>query len=278
MITSFYSCCEKYFLINSIAGKKRFDGRRLRDNQRLCWCFCTNKNIVHFMIGDSLVQCFGSNEFRHNLYISRSNESNCILKGEINPLLLSCFDLKRNKEFQTSTMKSFEMLLQDKPIFKTVSSIITDLMNTLIINFHVINCDGIVNDMISSSIFLLLSIYQPLINIKMESTSNTNLDNISNAFSPSQFPFCFSFGVINNLPLFIHAPNYMENIVLNGKIVTGVNIENEIISLKLIGPVTMTLTNIIQCCNISFNELDVFRKILSSNFQQSMGDNLVCSL
>ena len=279
MNTTFYSNCEKEFLINSMAGKRRFDGRKLCGNQTLCWCFFFNKkNIVLIMIGKSLVQCFGSSEFLHNLSILRGNEGNCIIKGEINPLILSYFDLKRNKEFQSSTIKSFEMLLQENRFFKTFSlPLISDVINVLSISVNVINCDGIVIDMVSLSLFLFLNIYQPLMKIKIEHINHTRLDYNLNAFSLSQFPFCFSFGVIHNLSLFIHEPSYMENIVLSGKIVTGVNIENEIMSLKLIGPVTMSVTSIFQCCSIAFSELDVYRGILSRNFQQSMENNLVCN-
>ena len=279
MNSSLYSNCEKDFLMNSIVGKKRFDGRRLCDNQRLSWCFFIGGNTIHIMIGNSLVQCFGSSEFRHDHSTFRSNESNLMMKGEINPMLLSYFDLKRNKEYLTSAAKSFEVLLQDKPLFIPGSlSHNSDLVNDLLVSVHVINCDGIVINMLSLSLFLLLKLlYQPLMIIKCESTSRTNVDHKSNSFLLSQFPFCFSFCVINNLSLSVHGPSYIENIIMSGNIVTGVNIDNEIVSLKLIGSVTVTLTNVFQCCSIAFSELEVYRSFISSNFEQLLiGNSLVC--
>ena len=248
MNNTFVSNCERHYLINIIIGGYRLDGRKLLFNQNVSFSCILGFDTIFVNIFGSLIQLFCS--FNRSIF-SKSFER--FFDYSASTILIYN---NKSLDVQPSILRTLEGTLQIRNCLVPPS--IRDLEDKMficntIMNIKVINRAGFILDSLCSALIIWHNLFNniSLILENNEKVIRTKIGEASKALSFIQIPYTFNFGIMDNLNQAIEEPNYQEEVVIDGKLVIGINLQKELMTLKLSGPVSIPIDQVYTCSNYS---------------------------
>ena len=282
MNNTLVSNCERHYLINLIVGGERLDGRRLLDRQNVCLSGIFGLDTICINIYGSLIQLDYNYEVTT---VSRSFENSLKINFDNSPLVILTNENRKSSEIQPSILKTLEKTLLDK--YSAISASYHDLekrniFTNMSLNINILNCDGFILDTFSTALIIWFNLYYKPSSISIQNGEiiHSKIESPSTSLSLFHFPYTFSFGIMDNLTQAIYEPNFQEESVIDGKLMIGMNVQYEIMTLKLSGPVSILPYQIYACCNTSTSNLHnyngLFNETISclNNFLEIPGNKL----
>ena len=257
------SNCERHYLLNGIVGGKRLDGRRLLDRPQISLSCIFGLDIICINLYGSFIQLYYSYE---NTIISRGIEGSLKIFLDYSPSFILNNDTRKSIEIQASILRTLERILLDYNC--SMSASIDNVekrkdFSNITMNINIMNCDGFTFDSLCTALLILFNLYHKPSSVSMQKIIPYQIDAQRTSLSFSHFPYIFSFGIMENFVQAIYEPNIQEEVVINGKLVIGMNVQDEIMILKLSGPVSILPDQIYACCNNSSSNLPIYNELFN---------------
>jgi len=248
------STCEKDLVIRSVAENKRLDGRQAYDYRFISITFGLDRGSCTVVLGHTKVLAVVSCETVVPKP-SRPNEGELMINFELSPMAAPHFETGRMSEQGVELNRLLERCIKDSRCLDLESLCILaeKLVWKIRLDLHVMNHDGNLVDCASiAAITALCHFRRPDVSMQGEEVTVHKLEERDPVpLSIHHMPVCITFAFFEEGKYLLVDPTDLEERVMEGKLVLGMNAYREICTLHMAGKVLVLKEQIMRCTAIA---------------------------
>ncbi|GAB1598430.1 exosome complex component RRP45-like isoform X1 [Argonauta hians] len=274
MRESYFSTCERNFILESISKKLRIDGRQTYDYRRLKITFGVERGCCQVELGKTRVLAQVTSTVGQPKP-NRPTDGVMFVNVELSPMASPAFEPGRLSEFGVYVNRLMERCLKESRCLDTESLCIVAGEKVWIIrvDLHVLNHDGNLIDSASiAAITALAHFRRPDVEVNGDEVIVHPVEEREPIpLSLHHMPICVSFAFFQEGKYVLVDPNEKEEKVMDGKMVIGMNKYREICTLQMAGDMLLMHDQILRCSNIAVVKVseitDLIQKALENDKQ-----------
>lgn len=261
--------CNKEFIINCIKnGNKRMDGRGCYDYRNVQIKFGTDRGCCLVVLGKTRVLCNVSAELTPPTE-TRPTEGIIFLNVELSPMAAPHFEAGRQSETNVELSRILERVIKESRCVDTEALCVMAAIKvwTIRVDLIVLNNDGNLIDCSSiAAIAGLAHFRRPEVTVDDEElVIHAIEDRDPLPLSLHHMPICITTAFYEEGKYLLLDPTDIEEKVMDGKLVIGMNKHREICTFQLTGSINLHQEQILRCSNLSWNKVkETTEKIMTA--------------
>ncbi|KAK2176217.1 hypothetical protein NP493_675g02001 [Ridgeia piscesae] len=244
---------------------QRLDGRGTYDYRKITITFGIDRGCCHVQIGDTRVMAQVSCEVTTPKQ-TRPNEGLLYVNAELSPMAAPHFEAGRPSQQGVELGRCLERCLKESRCIDTESLCIMSGMKVwaIRVDVHVLNHDGNLIDACSmAAITALTHFRRPDVTVSGEEVTILSVeDQDPIALGVHHMPICVSFAFFHQGKYLLVDPNEMEERVMDGKMVIGMNKHRELVTLQLTGSMLLHKDQVLRCTQIASTKVQEMTKLI----------------
>nr|XP_040042533.1 exosome complex component RRP45 isoform X1 [Gasterosteus aculeatus aculeatus] len=259
------SNCERDFLLQAIAEKKRLDGRQTYDYRKMKITFGTDYGCCFVDLGKTRVMAQVSCELVAPKE-SRPNEGIMFFNIELSPMASPTFEQGRQSELSVKLNRQLERCLRNSKCIDTESLCVVsgEKVWKIRVDVHVLNHDGNLMDVASiAAITALCHFRRPDVSIQGDEVtvySPEERDPIP--LSIYHMPISVSFSFFQQGTYLLVDPCEREERVMDGLLMIAMNKHREICSIQSSGGIMLLKEQVMRCSKIASVKVSEITELL----------------
>nr|XP_014345915.1 PREDICTED: exosome complex component RRP45 [Latimeria chalumnae] len=248
------SNCEKQFLLQAIAEKKRLDGRQTYDYRNIKITFGTDYGCCIVDLGKTRVLAQVSCE----LVIPKMNrptEGILFFNLELSPMASPAFEPGRQSELLVKLNRLLERCLRNSKCIDTESLCVVanEKVWQVRVDLHVLNHEGNIMDAASIAAIVALSHFRrPDVSVQGEDVIvYTPEERNPIPLSIHHMPICVSFAFFQQGTYLLVDPSEREERVMDGLLVIAMNKHRELCTIQSSGGIMLLKEQVLRCSKIA---------------------------
>ncbi|XP_028658010.1 exosome complex component RRP45 isoform X1 [Erpetoichthys calabaricus] len=248
------SNCERLFLLQAIAEKKRVDGRQTFDYRNIKITFGTDYGCCIVELGKTKVLAQVSCE----LVAPKSNrptEGVLFFNLELSPMASPSFEPGRHSELLVKLNRLLERCFRNSKCIDTESLCVVsgEKVWQIRVDLHLLNHDGNIMDAASiAAITALCHFRRPDVSVIGEEVTVYSVDERDPVpLCIHHMPICVSFSFFQQGTFLLVDPNEREEKVMDGLLVIAMNKHREICTIQSSGGIMLLKEQVLRCSQIA---------------------------
>ncbi|KAL3880439.1 hypothetical protein ACJMK2_032676 [Sinanodonta woodiana] len=246
--------CEKDFVKKSIAENRRVDGRQPYDTRKAKITFGVDRGSCQVELGQTRVFAQVSCEIAEPKP-TRPSDGILFVNLELSPMACPSFEAGRLSDFGVELNRLLERCLKESRCVDTESLCIAtgEKVWSIRVDVHVLNHDGNIIDAASiAAISVLAHFRRPDVTVSgTEITIHPIEEREPVPLSVHHMPLCVTFAFFEQGKYLVVDPTDLEEKVMDGKMVIGMNKHREICTLQITGDIQLEKDQVLRCSNIA---------------------------
>ncbi|XP_041120894.1 exosome complex component RRP45-like [Polyodon spathula] len=248
------SNCERQFLVQAIAEKKRLDGRQTFDYRNVKITFGTDYGCCIVDLGKTRVLAQISCELVAPK-MNRPTEGILFFNLELSQMASPAFEPGRQSELVVKLNRLLERCLRNSKCIDTESLCVVsgEKVWQIRVDLHLLNHDGNIMDAASiAAITALCHFRRPDVSIQGEDvTVYTPEERDPIPLSIHHMPICVSFSFFQQGTYLLVDPSEREERVMDGLLVIAMNKHREICTIQSSGGIMLLKDQVLRCSKIA---------------------------
>ncbi|XP_033890440.3 exosome complex component RRP45 [Acipenser ruthenus] len=248
------SNCERQFLVQAIAEKKRLDGRQTYDYRNIKITFGTDYGCCIVDLGKTRVLAQISCELVAPK-MNRPTEGILFFNLELSQMASPAFEPGRQSELVVKLNRLVERCLRNSKCIDTESLCVVsgEKVWQIRVDLHLLNHDGNIMDAASiAAITALCHFRRPDVSIQGEDvTVYTPEERDPVPLSIHHMPICVSFSFFQQGTYLLVDPSEREERVMDGLLVIAMNKHREICTIQSSGGIMLLKDQVLRCSKIA---------------------------
>ncbi|KAE8630486.1 hypothetical protein XENTR_v10000838 [Xenopus tropicalis] len=248
------SNCERAFLLQAIAERKRLDGRQTYDYRNIKITFGTDYGCCIVELGKTRVLCQVSSEIV-TPKMNRPTEGILFFDLAISPMAFPGFEMGRNSELSVKLNRLLERCLRNSKCIDTESLCVAagEKVWQIRVDLHLLNHEGNIIDAASiAAIAGLCHFRRPDVSVQGEEvTVYTPEERDPVPLSIHHMPICVSFAFFQQGIYLLVDPSEREERVMDGLLVISMNKHREICTIQSSGGIMLLKEQVLRCSKVA---------------------------
>ncbi|XP_067662910.1 exosome complex component RRP45-like [Haliotis asinina] len=248
------SNCEREFILKAITEHKRFDGRQAYDYRKLKISFGVDRGCCQVQLGDTRVLAQVSCEITEPKP-TRPTDGVLFVNVELSPMASPSFEIGRPSEFGVELTRLLERCLKESRCVDTESLCIVagEKVWAIRVDIHALNYEGNLLDAASvAAIAAITHFRRPDVTVSGEEvTVHSPEERDPVPLSVHHMPICCTFAFFTQGKHLLVDPSLVEEKVMDGKMVIGMNKHREICMLQITGEMLLLKEQVLRCSNVA---------------------------
>ncbi|XP_043917467.1 exosome complex component RRP45 [Protopterus annectens] len=268
------STCEKQFLLQAIAEKKRLDGRQTYDYRNIKISFGTDYGCCIVEVGQTRVLGQVSCELALPK-MNRPTEGVVHFNLELSPMASPVFEAGRNSELCVKLNQLLERCFRNSKCIDTESLCVVsgEKVWHIRVDIHLLNHDGDIIDAASIAAIAALSHFRrPDASVQGDEVTVYSLEERDPIpLCIHHMPICVSFAFFQQGKYLLVDPTEREERVKDGLLVVAMNKHREICIIQSSGGIMLFKDQVLKCCRIASVKVaeitELIQKALENDIQ-----------
>ncbi|XP_071087734.1 exosome complex component RRP45-like [Haliotis cracherodii] len=248
------SSCEREFILKAITEHKRFDGRQAYDYRKVKISFGVDRGCCQVQLGDTRVLAQVSCEITAPKP-TRPTDGVLFVNVELSPMASPGFEIGRPSEFGVELTRLLERCLKESRCVDTESLCVVagEKVWAIRVDIHALNYEGNLLDAASvAAIAAIAHFRRPDVTVSGEEvTVHSPEERDPVPLSVHHMPICCTFAFFTQGKHLLVDPSLVEEKVMDGKMVIGMNKHREICMLQITGEMLLLKEQVLRCSNIA---------------------------
>ncbi|XP_059157754.1 exosome complex component RRP45-like [Physella acuta] len=259
------SQCEREFILNNIALKRRLDGRNSYDYRDIRISFGVSLGCCHVELGKTRVLAQVSCEVGQPKQ-TRPHDGVLFVNVELSPMASPAFEAGRPSEESVELSRLMERCLKESRCMDLESLCIVSGEKAwhVRVDIHVLNHEGNILDCSSiAAISALAHFRRPDVSVHGEEITIHSLEERNPVpLSIHHMPLLVSFTFFSQGKFMLLDPSEKEEKVMEGKMVIGINKHREICTLQVTGDMLLHKDQVLRCTSIAVTEVTKITELI----------------
>ncbi|KAG8454091.1 hypothetical protein GDO86_000651 [Hymenochirus boettgeri] len=248
------SNCERTFLLQAIADRKRLDGRQTYDYRNIKITFGTDYGCCIVELGKTRVLCQVSCELV-TPKMNRPTEGILFFNLELSAMASPAFETGRQSELSVKLNRLLERCLRNSKCIDTESLCVAagEKVWQIRVDLHLLNHEGNIIDAASiAAVAALCHFRRPDVSVQGEEvTVYTPEEREPVPLSIHHMPICVSFAFFQQGMYLLVDPSEREERVMDGLLVIGMNKHREICTIQSSGGIMLLKEQVLRCSKVA---------------------------